>query len=52
MDDMRAMIQEELRQALSGLMPPPPVAAIPIAPIIPCHTSSHVARDGYLKPST
>ena len=32
MDDMRAMIQDELRQALSGLMPPPPTAAIPIIP--------------------
>ena len=35
MDDMRAMIQDELRQALIGLMPPTPAAAIPIAPIIP-----------------
>ena len=35
MDDMRAMIQDELRQALTGLMPPPPAAAIPIAPTIP-----------------
>ena len=33
MDDIKAMMQEELRQALSGLMPPPaPTAAIaPIA---------------------
>ena len=30
MDDIRAMIQDELRQALIGLMPP-----TPIAPIIP-----------------
>ena len=35
MDDMRVMIQDELRQALTGLMPPTPAAAIPIAPIIP-----------------
>ena len=35
MDDIRAMIQDELRQALTGLMPPPPTAAIHIAPIIP-----------------
>ena len=35
MNDLRAMIQDELRQALTGLMPPPPVAAIPIALTIP-----------------
>ena len=35
MDDIRAMIQDEMRQALTGLMPPPPAAAIPIAPTIP-----------------
>ena len=35
MDDIRAMIQEELRQALNGLMPPLPAVVIPIAPIIP-----------------
>ena len=35
MNDIRAMIQDELRQALTGLMPPPPVAVIPIAPTIP-----------------
>ena len=34
-DDMRAMIQNELRQALTGLMPLLSAAAIPIAPIIP-----------------
>ena len=34
MDDMRAMIHDELRQALTGLMPLPPVAAILIALII------------------
>ena len=27
MDDMKAMMQEELRQALAGLMPPPALAA-------------------------
>ena len=31
MDDIRAMIQDELRQALNGLMSPPLAAAIPIA---------------------
>ena len=35
MDDMRAMIQDELRQALTGLIPPTPAATILIAPIIP-----------------
>ena len=35
MDDIRAMIQDELRQALTGLMPPSPAATIPIAPTIP-----------------
>ena len=35
MDDIKAMIQDELRQALTGLMPPPPAAAIPIALTIP-----------------
>ena len=34
MDDIRDMIQDELRQALTGLMPPPPAAVIPIAPTI------------------
>ena len=33
MDDMRAMMQDELRQALSGLLLP--AAAIPTAPTIP-----------------
>ena len=34
MDDMRAMIQDELRQALAGLMPPPvPIAAIPLTAV-------------------
>ena len=27
MDDMKAMMQDELRQALAGLMPPPALAA-------------------------
>ena len=35
MDDIRAIIQDELRQALIGLMPPTPTAAIPITHIIP-----------------
>ena len=32
MDDIKAMIQDELRQALTGLMPTSAVATIPIAP--------------------
>ena len=36
MDDVRAIIQDELRQALAGLMPPPaPAAAIPHATVAP-----------------
>ena len=36
MDDMKAMMQDELRQALAGLMPPPaPAAAIPPAVVAP-----------------
>ena len=35
MDDIRAMIRDELRQALTGLIPPSPAATIPIAPTIP-----------------
>ena len=35
MDDIGAMIQDELRQALTGLISPPPATAIPIAPTIP-----------------
>ena len=35
MDDIRSMIQDELRQALTGLMPPSPAATIPIAPTSP-----------------
>ena len=35
MDDIRAMIQDELRQALTGLTPTSPAATIPIAPTIP-----------------
>ena len=33
MDDMKAMMQEELRQALAGLMPPqaPTTAVAPVA---------------------
>ena len=34
MDDMKAMMQEELRQALAGLMPPPAPAAAVSAPVI------------------
>ena len=30
MDDMRAMMQDELRQALFGLLPPPAAANPPI----------------------
>ena len=36
MDDMKAMMQNELRQALAKLMPPlAPVAAIPLAAVAP-----------------
>ena len=36
MDDMKVMIQDELRQALARLMPPPaPAAAIPRAAVAP-----------------
>ena len=36
MDDMKAIIKNELRQALVGLMPPPaPAAAIPPAVVAP-----------------
>ena len=40
MDDMKAMMQNELRQALAGLMPPPiaasaPGVAIPPAAVAP-----------------
>ena len=36
MDDMKAMMQEKLKQALAGLMPPlAPVAAIPPAAVAP-----------------
>ena len=35
MDDIRVMIQDELRQALNGLMSLPQAATIPIAPTIP-----------------
>ena len=35
MDDIRAMIQDELRQALTGLTPTSLAATIPIAPTIP-----------------
>ena len=35
MDDMKAIIQNKLRQALTGLMPPPaPATAIPLAAVI------------------
>ena len=36
MDDMKAMMQNELRQSLAGLMPPPaPAATIPPAAVTP-----------------
>ena len=45
MDDMRAMMQEELRQALAGLMPPPAPAAIPPAVAIPPVTANPLVVD-------
>ena len=35
MDDMKAIMQDELRQALAGVMPPPAVAPAPAAAIPP-----------------
>ena len=35
MDEMKAMMQNELRQALAGLMPPPAPAAIPPTAVAP-----------------
>ena len=36
MDDMKAMMQNELRQGLAGLMPPlAPAATIPPAAVVP-----------------
>ena len=37
MDDMKAMMQDELRQALAGLMPPPAPATAnpPVAVVAP-----------------
>ena len=34
MDDMRAIMQDELRQAVAGLMPPPAAAPAPTAAIL------------------
>ena len=46
MDDMRAMMQEELRQALARLMPPPaPAAILPTAAIAPAATIPPVAAN-------
>ena len=47
MDDMRAIMQDELRQALAGLMPPPaavhaPAVAIPPAAVAPIATNPPV----------
>ena len=33
MDDMKAMMQDEHKQALAGLMPPPTAAPVAVAPI-------------------
>ena len=44
MDDMRAMMQDELRQALSGLLPPPAATITPAvepAPIIISPTATN-----------
>ena len=34
MDDMKVIMHDELRQALAGLMPPPPLAPAAIPPIV------------------
>ena len=47
MNDMRAIIQYELRQALTGLMPPP-LATIPIALIIPSTADAPPAATVYI----
>ena len=39
MDDIRAMIQDELRQALTELLPPPTAAPAPIMVIPPAATN-------------
>ena len=40
MDDIRAMIQDKLRQALTGLMSPLPAVSIPITPTIQSTTDA------------
>ena len=50
MDDMRAMMQNELRQALSGLLPPP-TTAIPVVtnpPIVDAPPTNHDNAGGNL----
>ena len=43
MDDMKAMMQNELRQALAELMPlPAPAAAIPPAVVAPVAANPHI----------
>ena len=43
MDDMKAKMQDELRQALAGLMPPPaPAAAIPPTVVAPASANPPV----------
>ena len=44
MDDMRAMMQDELRQALAGLLPPP-AAVAPAAANPPAVDAQHVNHD-------
>lgn len=42
MDDMSTMMQDELRQTLAGLMPPPATAPAPVAAMPPAATNPPV----------
>ena len=44
MDDMRAIMQDELRQALAGLMPPlaaAPASVVAIPPVVVAHIATN-----------
>ena len=45
MDDMRAMIQDEIRQALAGLMIPPIAKPVPTAINPPIMDAPHINND-------
>ena len=44
MDDMRAIMQDELRQALAGLLPPPEVVPTPIVAPVPAAAVPPIAN--------